>query len=546
MKSNQVSEPVGLDALLAIHKLPVLRNSRSYMVSSYNRDFWNSDDIPIYSEKNEKEGTIAQIKGPGCIYRIWSGGDAGARFKFYFDGEAEARVSLRFSGQSGEPEPQKNGILPLTSGIEWEMGYPPMMATGIKNGPYLETGICYMPMPFEKSCRIAIEPAVDRKYFQINYQLFLEGTSINSFHPTGISQANLRKIKSIVQMWYQAGEALNISTHKFDGTVGMEDGEEAVLLNLQSTAGRINAIRIKLPESMRKQHILRSLILKAYWDGEDRASIDAPVGPFFGDAFGTPGEDKPIPLSQNMNANIPDEQERKRYTFGLPMEYRNFLLGYTRDKGYYMYFPMPFFSGAKFTLVNETGHSLENISYEIEYETQDKPESNVGRFHALYHRENPTIGIENPEALRTDFTGGENYAILKTSGRGHFVGASFFMVQKRHIPQDVESKGVGEICEGNEMIFVDDDPEQTQIGTGAEDYLNQNYWVHDHIYPFDGNRQGYRACYRLHISDCIPFSKKIAVTAEHGAGNAHFIDYSSVAYWYQEAKPWVDSGSFGI
>ena len=96
------------------------------------------------------------------------------------------------------------------------------------------------------------------------------------------------------------------------------------------------------------------------------------------------------------------------------------------------------------------------------------------------------------------------------------------------------------------MIFIDNNPDQTQIGTGTEDYLNQNFWVHDHIYPFDGNRQGYRSCYRMHISDCIPFSEKIAVTIEHGAGNAHFIDYSSVAYWYQKAKPWINSGGFKI
>jgi len=204
------------------------------------------------------------------------------------------------------------------------------------------------------------------------------------------------------------------------------------------------------------------LILKAYWDGEDRACIDAPVGPFFCDAFGTPSEEKSISLSEDMNANIPDEEERKRYAFGLPSEYKNFLLGYTKDRGYYTYFPMPFFSGAKIVLVNKTGNLLEDISYEIEYETQGEPEPNVGRFHALYHRENPTWGIQDPKALKVDFTGKDNYVILKTHGRGHFVGTSFFMVQKRCIPKDVESKGVGGICEGNEMIFVDDEPELTQ------------------------------------------------------------------------------------
>jgi hypothetical protein len=546
MNMDHLDEPFGLDALLNIEALPVLRDARSYMISSYNRNYWNGDDIPVYLRKDEKEGTIADIEGPGCIYRVWLGGGRGARFKFYFDGETEARVILRFSGPHGEPEPQSRGILPLTSGSQTDLDYPPMMLTGTKNGPHLETGICYMPMPFKRSCRIAIEPPIERKYFQINYHLLPEDVPLRTFDPADISQEDLQKIRRIVDMWYHAGEPLRESPCRVEGDISMKDGEEVVLLDLKATAGRINALRIKLPEELRKEPILRSLILKAYWDGEDRASIDTPVGPFFGDAFGTPSQEKPIPLSKDMNANIPDERERERYAFGLPLEYRNFLLGYTRDRGYYTFFPMPFFKGAKIVLINRTGHSLEGMSYEIEYETCEKPEPNVGRFHAMYHRENPTWGIEEPGALKVDFTGRDNYVILKAWGRGHYVGASFFMVQKRRIPQDVESRGVGGICEGNEMIFIDDDPQRTHIGTGTEDYLNQNYWVHDHIYPFDGNREGYRACYRLHISDCIPFSRKIAVTIEHGAGNAHFVDYSSVAYWYQEAKPFVKSGSFGI
>jgi len=540
-----MDEPIGLNALLSVDKLPVLRNSRCYMISSYNINSWNGDHKPEYLSKDEKEGTIAEIKGTGYISRVWLGGGKDARLKFYFDGENEARVFLRFSGPNGEPEQQKKGILPLTSGIDWEIGYPPMMATGVKNGPYLETGICYMPMNFAKSCRIAIEPPVEDKYFQVNYSLLPEGCSLKTFKPDNISQEEMRSIKNIVQMWYKAGEPLKISPEKTDGEINIKDGEKSVLLHLDSTAGRINAIRIKLPESLRKEHILRSLVLKAYWDSEDRPGIDAPIGPFFGDAFGTPSQDNPIQLSHDIDANI-DEKERERYAFGLPLEYKNFLIGYTQKQGYYAYFPMPFFRGARIVLENQTGYPLENISYEIEYEIQEKPEQNVGRFHALYHRENPTLGIEEPDELNVDFTGERNYVILKNRGRGHYIGTTFFMVQKRLIPENVENKGVGEICEGNEMIFVDDDPELTQIGTGTEDYLNQNYWVHDHIYPLDGNRQGFRSCYRFHLSDCIPFSKKIKVTIEHGAGNAHFIDYSSVAYWYQEAKPWIKSGRFGV
>ena len=54
MSINQKNEPIGLDALFAIDRLPILRKSRSYMVSSYNRDLWNRDDTPAYLEKKRK------------------------------------------------------------------------------------------------------------------------------------------------------------------------------------------------------------------------------------------------------------------------------------------------------------------------------------------------------------------------------------------------------------------------------------------------------------------------------------------------------------
>jgi hypothetical protein len=124
--------------------------------------------------------------------------------------------------------------------------------------------------------------------------------------------------------------------------------------------------------------------------------------------------------------------------------------------------------------------------------------------------------------------------MLDTTGRGHDVGSSYFWRQARPIPPEVEAL-CGERCEGNDTVFVDDGPALTMIGTGGEDYVNQNYWVHDHIHPCDGNRVGYDACYRLQVSDRIPFRERIRMTIEHGAGNAHHMDCSSVAYWYQEA-----------
>ena len=56
MNIGHINEPFGLDALLHIERLPVLRDARSYMISSCNRDYWNDDNIPVYLRRDEGAG----------------------------------------------------------------------------------------------------------------------------------------------------------------------------------------------------------------------------------------------------------------------------------------------------------------------------------------------------------------------------------------------------------------------------------------------------------------------------------------------------------
>lgn len=536
--SSHFTDPIALDALLQVERLPVHRSARCHMVSSYNRNYWNDDSKPLYLYENEEEGTVAEMRGPGCIYRLWSGGYADARFFLYFDGEERPRVTLRFSRGQGIPETLPGGgEIFLTSGGRGGMAYPPMMLTGAASDPNIETGICYMPMPFRKSCRLSISPSVKNKFFQMNWHSFPQNTQVETFNPQRLSSADIAKIRRIIGMWYEPGHDPSPDpdqARNLEGQITLKAGEKAILFQ-SSSSGTVRAIHVKLPQEMRTEQVLRGLVLTAYWDGEKVPSIYAAMGPFFNDVFGTPSNTKPVPLSSEINRSLSEREERNKYAFGLPYEYHNYLFGYTREGGYYTFFPMPYAKGARLELLNNSGIDVGPLSYRLEYE--ERPVSlEMGRFCAFYHRENPTVGIEDPTALKADFSGRDNYVILRTTGRGHYIGASLFMIKRRDIPENVIEQAVGDICEGNEMIFVDDDPALTHIGTGTEDYANQNFGVHDHIYPFDGNRVGFDTFYRLHISDCIPFRRHIEVTIEHGAANAHFIDYSSVAYWYRAAR----------
>ncbi len=477
------------------------------------------------------EGVLADLNGPGCIYRVWLGGGADRTLHFYFDGEKKPRLSLRFSGPHGEPYLGAAHTLPLTSS-GGELCYPPMMATGVADAPYLETGITYMPMPFKKSCKITMTPAGD-KYVQVNYSLYSPRTKLSTFDPQHISPRSLAQIAAGRARWIITTPITPAPSAKLEQMAchaSLAAGQTEEVFRCDGS-GRITELRVKLPEVERNEPMLRGLRMRVYWDGQSTPAIDSPVGAFFNDIYGTPSEAHPVPLSPDIKGAVPIEPEQAQWKFGLPLENRNMLIGYTRSGGYYCLFPMPFASGARITLVNTTGSSV-TVDLSVTRETLPIA-PNLGRFHAWYNRDNPTQGIDDPSQVRVDTSGTKNHVIADVHGRGHFVGCSLFLRQAKPLNPDV-TRLVGEICEGNEMIFLDDDPKLTMIGTGSEDYLNQNYWVHDHIYPYDGTRNSYDTCYRFHISDAIVFQKHLHATIEHGAANAHYMDYSSVGYWYQE------------
>jgi Protein of unknown function (DUF2961) len=51
--------------------------------------------------------------------------------------------------------------------------------------------------------------------------------------------------------------------------------------------------------------------------------------------------------------------------------------------------------------------------------------------------------------------------------------------------------------------------------------------LHESVIP------GYQVSYRFHLADPIHFTKRLAVTLEHGHANHLADDWSSTAYWYQ-------------
>lgn len=501
---KMTKEPIGIEALLHIDRLPVLRKSRAFLASSYDRRGGNYDwGNYLYLSVNHLAVNYAVIlneNGPGCITRIWSANPVGT-LKIYLDGKLEVDMDFK----------EFLGKMPLRYGVGWIKGNTLEMAD-IKRRKEPGGWTCYLPILFQRSCRVVQEPPLST-YYQINYCLFPKDAEVKTFQMTDIGQS-IDITKNINSMWDERGRK-DPKPHLpnedlLEKTFSFKSGQKKNLFQLNGP-GTIQEIRVYLPEIEKlreRNHILRSLIFKIHFD-EDREcwpSVYSPLGPFFMD-------------------------------FGQGIDNLHSLLaGFWKDS-YYCYFPMPFRNRATLSLENRGLLSIKDIKFKVRYACQNNIADNLGYFKAFYHHESPfghnhldywgiVMNIPNLDGV-------DNYKILQTRGHGHFVGCAF----KVDLSDCPTSRSGGE---ADEMFFIDNNPKLTHYGTGNEDFVNDAWGFHPADKALSGGSpiktRGFWG-YRLFIADCIPYQKEARFTLEHGTSNNCSGEYESTAYWYAEVLP---------
>jgi hypothetical protein len=254
----------------------------------------------------------------------------------------------------------------------------------------------------------------------------------------------------------------------------------------------------------------RKILLRAYWDGEERPSVEVPIGDFFGVGHAAVTSYQCAMLNMSQNPGSPNAAMN-------------------------CFFPMPFES-ARLEVVNECEAPIRSFYYYVDHELYHAPPRDQGRFHAKWRRENPCDGIP-ANAINLDGEG--NYLILQAEGRGHYVGCNL----------SVHNLTGGWWGEGDDMFFIDDDIWPPSLhGTGSEDYFCHAWGMQDNAFLYNGTsyhvgpNQGVGeriTVYRHHILDPVAFHRKLRVSIEHGHANDRSDDYSSTAYWYQ-TEPHTD------
>jgi hypothetical protein len=302
----------------------------------------------------------------------------------------------------------------------------------------------------------------------------------------------------------------------------IEPGETFVMADIEG-AGIVTHIWITI--SSGDPLVRRNLVLRAYWDGSENPSIEAPIGDFFGQGWGDKYSFISLPLC------------------AAPKE-GNALVSYWQ---------MPFGKGARFTVENQGDLPVDAFYFYVDYEQHEEVGPETPRFFAWYNQE-----LTKPEGAPGEnewgVLGGEhplnpgdanNYLFCEAEGEGHFVGVNYY----------VQSPGPIWYGEGDDMFCIDGEAWPFSLnGTGTEDYFNQSWCPDEHyLHPYFGTARapgrvntdprfgwiGRTHVYRFHISDPVRFKKSLRASIEHGHGNVLSLGLSSVAYWYQTmpAKP---------
>ena len=289
----------------------------------------------------------------------------------------------------------------------------------------------------------------------------------------------------------------------------IKPGEARVLADIKGP-GRITHIW------MTQRHHYRECLLRMTWDNAPHASVLVPLGDFFGLGHSIVNSYQSFLFSASTADN-------NRFNSGCALN---------------CYVQMPFRERAVIELINESNEVHGQYFY-IDYETYDHPLGDDELyFHAEFRRENPfggwahEIPVNIPESNivnKEQLAYKNNYVILETKGRGHYIGCNISVT-------NFQGSWWGE---GDDMIWVDGYKWPPDLhGTGSEDYLNQAWGMQRNAFMrngssiFEGDTHGYQTSYVHHIDNPVRFEKSIKVTIEHGHGNHLCNEMSSVAYWY--------------
>jgi len=235
------------------------------LLSTYDRKGGNDDFVRWRETEADGWITLADLKGPGVVTRIWKTAHT-AEWGFWFDGEGEPRMRLS----------DKAFFLET---------FPPTLAGYASGG-----STCYLPIPYAESLRIRIRPSAlgeAKNYYHIQALDLNPGLSTESFaFPLGPED------RAALDAAHQALSQTDWFLPQPDDTertVEIPAGGEAEIANL---VGPDVLLSLSLRPHLESRNavwersaLLRQLWISGTWDDAPAPSLRMPLGDYAANAF---------------------------------------------------------------------------------------------------------------------------------------------------------------------------------------------------------------------------------------------------------------------
>jgi hypothetical protein len=481
-----------LRRLRTLDHLPELEASHTAMESTWDRTGGNEDGAD-YKRIEGERNILLDVDGPGCVHRLHTGltGEAveGTRIQIFLDHDSapvlDLPVATLFSetGQSPIPYPLVN-----------DRTFP---------GTHL-------PIPFERHCRIQLVNPERRHWglhWQVTYTRYPEQTPVRSLR-LPFSPAEREELARVVSSWLAAvawpPEEPAAWSQRRALTLRPRQARSIAL----GGCGVIRELRVAAAPATPK--VLRGVRLKMLWDGSSAASVDVPLGYFFG--HGDHGH-----------------KEKARFS--------SLFLGVTGSEAYSR-LPMPHQNGAVLSFENRTEETVQ-LDVKLDVDPCARLPSSWGRLHATWHLDraatesSPRVGPKQVPA----------HLVLDREGRGKYVGTLL------HLDWPFWTPWWGE---GDWLFWTDETGwPPSYHGTGSEEYFNCGWTLFERkaMSGYITGRPGLVGFYSFHLNDGFQFQKNIRVMEEtmgsfQGDELIHLLhpSWGTTAFWYAD-RP-LPAGSF--
>ncbi|HRS10490.1 MAG TPA: DUF2961 domain-containing protein [Sedimentisphaerales bacterium] len=464
-----------------------------------NSDGFGGEPIPNFEKVLREpdadgigEYLIADVAGPGAIVRLWTAAIEGQVRVVLDDAETpiyEGSADVFFRRPYESFEPFK--------GIDAEMF----------GRTVYQRDASYAPIPFAKRLRVVWTGNVKRIHFyELQVRLYDKGTSVVSFRPEDIHTYR-DTINRVTKVLADPDEGVKPHSHgntkPFDVVVAA--AEKKVVAEFEgSQAIEQLVIRLHAPDI---DKALRQTLLQVTCDGYPWPQVQSPVGDFFGAAPGiNPYQSLPFTVR-------PDGTMICR-------------------------FAMPFERSCRIELVNHGNQSVDATGV-VTAVPQTWNERSM-HFRARWRVDHDLI------ASNRDV---QDLPFLLAQGKGVYVGTSAYLLNPAEVPTPYGNWW----GEGDEKVFVDNEPRPSILGTGSEDYFNYSWSSPDiFLYPYCGQprndgpgNRGFVTNYRWHILDAIPFRQNIRFYMElFSHERTPSMSYARIGYHY--ARPGVTDDHLAI